>query len=60
MLEVFYSTAMRRGELIHLDVYDVNVERGIMMIREKILPTEEGLEGPGRIENAKNGVANRA
>ncbi len=34
MLEVFYSTAMRRSELIHLDVYDVNVERGIMMIRQ--------------------------
>jgi len=33
MLETFYSTAMRRSELIDLDVYDVDASRGIVMIR---------------------------
>ena len=34
MLETFYSTAMRRSELIRLEVYDVDLERGIVMIRQ--------------------------
>ena len=33
MLEVLYSTAMRRAELIGLDVYDVDHERGVITIR---------------------------
>ena len=34
MLETLYSTAMRRGELIRLDVYDLDRERGTVMIRQ--------------------------
>ena len=34
MLETLYSTAMRRGELIHLDVYDLDLGRGTVMIRQ--------------------------
>jgi integrase/recombinase XerD len=34
MLETFYSTAMRRSELIHLDVYDLDTSRGLIMIRQ--------------------------
>jgi integrase/recombinase XerD len=33
MLETLYSTAMRRGELIGLDVYDLDRERGVITIR---------------------------
>lgn len=34
MLETFYSTGMRRMELIHLHVHDVDYERGTVMIRQ--------------------------
>ncbi len=34
MLETFYSTAMRRGELIQLQVHDVDWERGTVLIRQ--------------------------
>lgn len=34
MLETFYSTGMRRAELIHLSVWDLDSERGTVMIRE--------------------------
>ncbi len=34
MLETLYSTAMRRSELIHLTVYDLDAERGIITIRQ--------------------------
>jgi len=34
ILETFYSTAMRCGELIALDVYDLSAERGVMTIRQ--------------------------
>ena len=34
MLEIFYSTGMRRLELIGLHVYDVDAERGVVMIRQ--------------------------
>jgi integrase/recombinase XerD len=34
MLEVLYATAMRRAELVHLRIYDVDRERCTMMIRE--------------------------
>ncbi|MGH9916009.1 MAG: site-specific tyrosine recombinase XerC, partial [Pyrinomonadaceae bacterium] len=34
MLETFYSTGMRRMELIGLKVYDVDTERGTVMIRQ--------------------------
>lgn len=34
MLEVFYSTAMRRSELIHLSIYDVDTEREVILIRQ--------------------------
>ena len=33
ILETFYSTAIRCGELVELDVYDLNVERQIVTIR---------------------------
>jgi len=34
ILETFYSTGMRRLELIHLSVFDVDVERGTVLIRQ--------------------------
>ncbi len=34
ILEVFYSTGMRRSELCHLLLHDVDQERGTVMIRE--------------------------
>ena len=34
ILETFYSTGMRRAELIHLHARDVDFERGCVMIRE--------------------------
>lgn len=34
ILETFYSTGMRRAELIHLKVSDIDFERGVVMIRE--------------------------
>jgi len=34
MLEVFYSTGMRRMELMQLQVFDVDAERGTVMIRQ--------------------------
>lgn len=34
MLEVLYSTGMRRAELAHLSIYDIDPERGTVMIRQ--------------------------
>ena len=34
ILEVFYSTGMRRSELIHLKRYDLDAERGTVLIRQ--------------------------
>jgi integrase/recombinase XerD len=34
MLETFYSTAMRCGELVALEVYDLSAERGVLSIRQ--------------------------
>ncbi len=34
MLETFYSTGIRRLELINLQVYDVDVERGVLTVRQ--------------------------
>jgi integrase/recombinase XerD len=34
MLETFYSTGMRRSELMNLSVFDVDRERGTVMIRQ--------------------------
>ncbi|HYD61039.1 MAG TPA: site-specific tyrosine recombinase XerC [Noviherbaspirillum sp.] len=34
MLETFYSTGMRRMELMHLGVHDIDHERGTVMIRQ--------------------------
>jgi integrase/recombinase XerD len=34
ILETFYSTGIRRGELVRLKLYDVGFERGTLMIRE--------------------------
>jgi integrase/recombinase XerD len=34
MLEVLYSTGMRRSELAHLSIYDVDPERGIVFVRQ--------------------------
>lgn len=34
ILEVFYSTGMRRAELMRLGIYDIDVERGTLFIRE--------------------------
>lgn len=33
MLETLYSTGIRRSELIHLSLYDVDTERGTLMVR---------------------------
>ena len=33
ILEVLYSTGMRRMELIHLTLYDLDLERGVILIR---------------------------
>jgi integrase/recombinase XerD len=34
ILEVLYSTGIRRMEVIHLSIYDLDQERGVLMIRE--------------------------
>ena len=34
MLETLYSTGIRRSELVNLKVYDLNMERGIVTIRQ--------------------------
>lgn len=34
ILEVFYSTGMRRLELVHLTVHNIDAERGTVMIRQ--------------------------
>jgi integrase/recombinase XerD len=34
MMEVLYATGMRRTELVHLKVFDVDMSRGTIMIRE--------------------------
>jgi integrase/recombinase XerD len=34
ILETLYSTGLRRGELIKLSIYDVDAERGTVMVRE--------------------------
>src|SRR5208337_4854803 len=34
ILEVFYSTGMRRTEAIHLKLFDLDLERGTIMIRQ--------------------------
>ncbi len=34
MLEVLYATAIRRAELVALKVYDVDVQRGTLLVRE--------------------------
>ncbi len=34
MLEVLYSTGMRRGELANIGVFDVDMDRGTIMIRQ--------------------------
>ena len=34
IMETFYSTGMRRAELIHLKLYDLDTERGTIMIRQ--------------------------
>ena len=34
MLEVFYSTGVRRSELVHLEITDINHERGTLRVRQ--------------------------
>lgn len=34
ILETFYSTGIRRAELIHLHVHEVDFERGVILVRE--------------------------
>jgi integrase/recombinase XerD len=34
VLETFYSTGMRRSELVHLAVFDLDTERGTILIRQ--------------------------
>jgi integrase/recombinase XerD len=34
ILETFYSTGIRRSELIHLQVHDVDYERGTLLVRQ--------------------------
>ena len=44
MLEVLYSTGLRRAELLGLTIYDVNEERGVLMVqlgkggRDRVVP----------------------
>jgi integrase/recombinase XerD len=33
ILEVFYSTGLRRGELVHLELEDIDRERGTLLVR---------------------------
>jgi integrase/recombinase XerD len=34
MLEILYSTGIRRAELVHLTIYDLDAERGTIMVRQ--------------------------
>ena len=34
LLEVLYSTGLRRSEVIHLSIYDLDTERGTLMVRQ--------------------------
>ena len=34
MLETFYSTGIRCGELVNLDVYDLDFDRGVLTVRQ--------------------------
>ena len=34
ILEVFYSCGLRRMEVVNLDVYDIDFERGVVIVRE--------------------------
>ena len=34
MLETFYSTGMRRMEVVNLKLYDIDADRGTVMIRQ--------------------------
>lgn len=34
ILETFYSTGIRRLELIHLGLYDIDLDRGTLMVRQ--------------------------
>lgn len=34
VVEVFYSTGIRRAELANLDLYDVDIDQGTLMVRE--------------------------
>jgi integrase/recombinase XerD len=34
MLETLYSTGIRRAEMVHLGLYDVDLERGTLMVRQ--------------------------
>ena len=34
MLELFYSTGIRRMELVNVGLYDIDFERGVLMVRE--------------------------
>lgn len=34
MLETFYSTGIRRAELVNLSIYDLDPDRGVLMIRQ--------------------------
>ncbi len=50
IMETFYSTGIRCGELIALDVYDINYERGIVTIR-----LGKGGKERGRFRGSKSG-----
>jgi YD repeat-containing protein len=47
MLEVFYSSGIRRNELVHLEVFDVDAERGTLFVhhgkggKERVVPLGE-------------------
>lgn len=34
IIETFYSTGIRRMELVHLELYDLDVERGTLVVRQ--------------------------
>ncbi|WP_206364462.1 tyrosine-type recombinase/integrase [Sphingomonas pokkalii] len=50
MLETFYSTGMRRQELINLNLYDIDQARGVILVRERQGP--EGPDDPDRRQGA--------
>ena len=34
VIEVLYSTGMRRGEIVALKLYDLSLDRGVILVRQ--------------------------